>query len=889
MAELAQNQHDSTPDLAQANVNRATGGAEFSGTGPALEAYARSIANSVYTWQSSGAGDSDAFAGGDGAAYASALTETNRAFVQALGDVEAQRVRADAVEVKAYELQYNAARRVRDDAVSAARRAFAESQAESLFDHVASDPRFMEPVAGSWEGELTGSVSTPWHAHFARLAEAEYELVIGRAPGESLEPWEQSDGQAARTELFEQAVHAQQKTYADTVAGARQTYAGSRIDELIGERVDAVADVPAVAGEWPAPALLALPSGPWEPAAIDVALFDGDSPWSGLDWTQQGYASEFSLRHGEFLQSASGEYRDEYGSSLGFYDLSTRSIGDRSLSYDPTDPASVLGSVTDQASWSGQTWTGPSAWGGADSAWSGPDSSWWTFSTDDLPGLFSTLTTAGTSLDSTTLTGTGSASAGTYDTEGYDAITADGTTGDGSADGSTSAGSGGPSDGSSSTGTTTVGAPLEGTDQLSSELGGEGTQGQYPLQPAEGPRPDGLKPEKLPPAPFIVRFSTPADDDSLLQFHVPWVATVPIGRVERLNSVWAPNGHIFVVERDGRYARLEDVKLALQRAQLNRTVLDARFWDSFFEKHGVPASEKQTLLPPPPSDAEINAMLPPRARYGQPPELTAPNPQLARDNQPEKPTLGRIPVQIEPSYWEKLKTIGAEGRAVPETIFIYYDASGPNAALNKDFAEIEAIDRGRRLQFAAILEDVDAVAEGYQTGASIVFDAADNVIAVVKAGKSILEDPSVQNVIRQGMVVTVVVATVGSSRLVPDDVPAPKGGWIGGLPRAHSLTNRQTRNWYVDNVKAIGAQVDTSRTLREQALQAFQRRTEVRQMARDLMSDRALAESLPPMRSLQDIVKRKYDRGLVGDDLWRDVLRSAQTPDPNVNALFGIH
>jgi broad specificity phosphatase PhoE len=483
MAELAQNQHDSTPDLAQANVNRATGGAEFSGTGPALEAYARSIANSVYTWQSSGAGDSDAFAGGDGAAYASALTETNRAFVQALGDVEAQRVRADAVEVKAYELQYNAARRVRDDAVSAARRAFAESQAESLFDHVASDPRFMEPVAGSWEGELTGSVSTPWHAHFARLAEAEYELVIGRAPGESLEPWEQSDGQAARTELFEQAVHAQQKTYADTVAGARQTYAGSRIDELIGERVDAVADVPAVAGEWPAPALLALPSGPWEPAAIDVALFDGDSLWSGLDWTQQGYASEFSLRHGEFLQSASGEFRDEYGSSLGFYDLSTRSIGDRSLSYDPNDPASVLGSVTDQASWSGQTWTGPSAWGGADSAWSGPDSSWWTFSTDDLPGLFSTLTTAGTSLDSTTLTGTGSASAGTYDTEGYDAITADGTTGDGSADGSTSAGSGGPSDGSSSTGTTTVGAPLEGTDQLSSELGGEGTQYQFDSAP----------------------------------------------------------------------------------------------------------------------------------------------------------------------------------------------------------------------------------------------------------------------------------------------------------------------------------------------------------------------------------------------------------------------
>jgi len=117
---------------------------------------------------------------------------------------------------------------------------------------------------------------------------------------------------------------------------------------------------------------------------------------------------------------------------------------------------------------------------------------------------------------------------------------------------------------------------------------------------------------------------------------------------------------------------------------------------------------------------------------------------------------------------------------------------------------------------------------------------------------------------------------------------APKSVWVGGLPGRSSLTNAQARQWYVDNVKAIGDQIDTSLPLRRQALQAFRRRIEIRQMARDLMSDRALADSLPPMRTLQDIVKRKYDRGLVGDDLWCDVLRSAQTPDPNVNALFGI-
>jgi RHS repeat-associated protein len=115
-----------------------------------------------------------------------------------------------------------------------------------------------------------------------------------------------------------------------------------------------------------------------------------------------------------------------------------------------------------------------------------------------------------------------------------------------------------------------------------------------------------------------------------------------------------------------------------------------------------------------------------------------------------------------------------------------------------------------------------------------------------------------------------------------------KRGSHDGLPARHSLNKIQARQWYVDNVRAIVDQIDASLSLREQALQAYQRRTQIRQIARDLMSDRALADSLPQMRSLREIVKRKYDRGLVGDELWRDVIRSAQTPDPNINALFGI-
>jgi hypothetical protein len=580
--------------------------------------------------------------------------------------------------------------------------------------------------------------------------------VIARAPGESLELWAQPEGQAARTELFEQAVHAQQKTYADTVAGARQAYAGARIDELIGERVDAVEDVPVVAGEWAAPALLALPSGPWEPAAIDVALFDGDSLWSGLDWTQQGYASEFSLRHGEFLQSASGEFRDEYGSSLGFYDLSTRSIGDRSLSYDPNDPASVLGSVTDQASWSGQTWTGPSAWGGADSAWSGPDSSWWTFSTDDLPGLFSTLTTAGSSLDSTTLTGTGSASAGTYDTAGYDT-----TTGDGSTDGSTS------------TGTSTVGTPLEGSDQLPAELQGEGAQGQYPLQPAEGPRPDGLRAGSV-VKPFIVSFSTPTDDHSLLQFHVQWApVNVPIGRQVRLNTVWAPNGHIFVLERNGLYVRQELVEQAMQQAQAERHVLTSLFWDRFFQAFGV--RDQSTLLPAPPPMAVPGAI-----------------PQQVQPQQPvshgaAENGLDYVEAPFHASFWNEL-IYGEQ----PAYVRVYYDATGPHADTNRDMAEAELRQKLLKHSLTELRSDVHHVVDTADFAARVAFDSADDALTLMEVASDVWHDRSLGNLKRQGLKLATVVF-IGKIGKRADDAPLTAGrlGAPTGRLADHHIFPRQ--------------------------------------------------------------------------------------------------
>jgi len=54
------------------------------------------------------------------------------------------------------------------------------------------------------------------------------------------------------------------------------------------------------------------------------------------------------------------------------------------------------------------------------------------------------------------------------------------------------------------------------------------------------------------------------------------------------------------------------------------------------------------------------------------------------------------------------------------------------------------------------------------------------------------------------------------------------------------------------------------------------------------MSDQNIANALPVPPSLQDIVRRKYQQGYTGDDLWQAIMDSAQTPNPNINRIFGI-
>jgi hypothetical protein len=109
-----------------------------------------------------------------------------------------------------------------------------------------------------------------------------------------------------------------------------------------------------------------------------------------------------------------------------------------------------------------------------------------------------------------------------------------------------------------------------------------------------------------------------------------------------------------------------------------------------------------------------------------------------------------------------------------------------------------------------------------------------------------------------------------------------------GLPKPGSLSNEATRKWYHQQLDAIPSQIDSSLPLREQALQAFKLRNDVKLQARDLMADRATAASLPAPKTLQDVVRKAYDQGLRGDDVWRYVLGGSQRSNTGVDAALGF-
>ena len=107
----------------------------------------------------------------------------------------------------------------------------------------------------------------------------------------------------------------------------------------------------------------------------------------------------------------------------------------------------------------------------------------------------------------------------------------------------------------------------------------------------------------------------------------------------------------------------------------------------------------------------------------------------------------------------------------------------------------------------------------------------------------------------------------------------------------HSLSDLDARKWYLLQEATIPDLIDYSKSLEQQAYQAFSLRNKFRTAARELMANREVAEMLyktDPNRTWKEIVQRQVDKGMTGDDIYRAIIQSSQRSRSSVNKSLGL-
>ena len=107
----------------------------------------------------------------------------------------------------------------------------------------------------------------------------------------------------------------------------------------------------------------------------------------------------------------------------------------------------------------------------------------------------------------------------------------------------------------------------------------------------------------------------------------------------------------------------------------------------------------------------------------------------------------------------------------------------------------------------------------------------------------------------------------------------------------HSLSDVDARKWYLAQEAKIPDLIDYSQSLEQQAYQAFSLRNQYRTTARELMTDRIKAESLyktDPNRTWEQIIQKQIDKGLSGDDIYREIIKSSKRSRKSVNNSLGL-
>lgn len=107
-----------------------------------------------------------------------------------------------------------------------------------------------------------------------------------------------------------------------------------------------------------------------------------------------------------------------------------------------------------------------------------------------------------------------------------------------------------------------------------------------------------------------------------------------------------------------------------------------------------------------------------------------------------------------------------------------------------------------------------------------------------------------------------------------------------------TLTNKEARQWYLQQDKKIPDLIDKSLPIEEQARQACDLRNKFRTQTRDLMADQEKRKSLDisdPNPSFDDLVSDKMNRkGMSREEAVKDVLRTATKTRKSINVLLEL-
>jgi hypothetical protein len=110
-------------------------------------------------------------------------------------------------------------------------------------------------------------------------------------------------------------------------------------------------------------------------------------------------------------------------------------------------------------------------------------------------------------------------------------------------------------------------------------------------------------------------------------------------------------------------------------------------------------------------------------------------------------------------------------------------------------------------------------------------------------------------------------------------------------PKPASLSDTETRRWYLDAEAKITDLIDGTKPLEQQAKQAFELRNQFRTQARAAMSNRTAAQSLEitdSNRTWEQIVEKYTAKGFTGDALYQEIIKASTRSRTSINKSLGI-